>query len=70
MKISENQRIASVKTKLELEKEEAVKKVKEEMKVCNMLKVFISKGLVDLQKNKGWEMFSGSHCNKILTELN
>lgn len=53
MKISENQRIARVKTKLELEKEEAVKKVKEEMKVCNMLKVFISKGLVDLQKNKG-----------------
>ena len=41
MKISENQRIASVKTKLELEKEEAVKKVKEEMKVCDMWKVFI-----------------------------
>lgn len=44
MNISENQSIASVKEKLEQEKEEAVKKVKEEMKVCNMLKVFISKG--------------------------
>ena len=52
MKISENQRIASVKTKLELEREEAVKKVKEEMKVCNMLKVFISKGLGTSKKQR------------------
>lgn len=56
MKISENQRIASVKTKLELEKEEAVKKVKEEMKVCNMLKVFISKGLGTSKKVKKQRM--------------
>jgi len=35
VKNTENQSIASVKKKLELEKEEAVKKVKDEMKVCN-----------------------------------
>lgn len=51
VKISENQRISSVKTKLELEKEEAVKKVKEEMKVCNMLKVLFLKDQ-DLHKTK------------------
>lgn len=34
MKSTENQSIANVKKKLELEKEEAVKKVKEEMQVC------------------------------------
>ena len=35
MRNAENQSIVSVKKKLELEKEETVKKVKEEMKVCN-----------------------------------
>lgn len=34
VKSTENQSIANVKKKLELEKEEAVKKVKEETKVC------------------------------------
>lgn len=38
--------------KFELEKEEVVKKVKEEMKVCNMLKVFIFKGLGIFKKVK------------------
>lgn len=55
VKISENQRIASVKTKLELEKEEAVKKVKEEMKgsfdeVCLELKT------VKSELSKVWDM--------------